>query len=127
MTLSGLKVLMQQHGKMPLWQGDADSWVALPCVQASGLSEELASSRAALEQEQSSHSSSSAQLAAAQEALDQAQLEMSHMHHGHEEDAARLCKLQDKLQRATSALQVCGAGTAASRVRRAGRVDDTLA
>lgn len=52
------------------------------------------------------HSSSGAALAGVQEALDQAQLELSHMHHEQEEGEQRLCKLQDKLQRATSTLQV---------------------
>lgn len=80
-------------------------------LQVSGLSNDLASSRAALEQEQASHSSSRAALAEVQEALDQAQLELSHMHHGQEEGEQRLCKLQDKLQRATSTMQVRSMGS----------------
>lgn len=79
-------------------------------LQVSQLSDELDCSQAALQQEEARHSSSLVQLAEVQEALDQAQLELSHMHLTHEEAEATQCKLQDKLHRATSALQVSELG-----------------
>ncbi len=79
-------------------------------LQVRHLSAELDGSQAALQREQAGHSSSLAQLSEVQQALDQAQLELSDMHLTHEEDEARQRKLQDKLHRANSALQVSELG-----------------